>query len=270
MMTTTMHLGLAPTKTLRIIPHPRSLPTHPILSQPRYRRGPRASSGDADGDKPAPELPPRIITTPPPGRAFPSAPPPSPAGLSPDLKLQKVEKLGEASIEGVAKVERMDPSGSSTSTTSSITGALQLVAGDVIALLIFATIGRLNHHEGLSLATSFETALPFLIGWFVSAPFLGAFGEGARGGDVGAAVGVAAKSWAAAIPLGLVIRSVIRGYVPDKAFIIVSFVATAMLLVGWRAAKAVGTKQEKKPASRSKKGNPFEFLSLLTSLVRRW
>ena len=38
--------------------------------------------------------------------------------------------------------------------------------------------------------------------------------------------------------VSLALRSAQRGYLPDKSFVIVSFVATGVLLVGWRAALA--------------------------------
>ena len=53
-----------------------------------------------------------------------------------------------------------------------------LVMGDLIAFAVFATLGRDTHHE----ATGFDaigqtlwTALPFALGWFLVAPWLGAF-----------------------------------------------------------------------------------------------
>ena len=215
------------------------------------------SSSDSSSSAP---LPPRIRTTPPPGRSF--APPPS--ALQPDLKLQKVETLGADSIAGVAAVDRGENSG------TSLSRGLKLAAGDAVALLVFATIGRFNHHEGLVLAGIVDTALPFLVGWFVTAPFLGGYGKDAQSGNVGKAVGAAAKSWVAAIPVALVVRSVLRGYVPDKSFIIVSFVATAVLLLGARAVQAGTMTDDTSDRKKKKKGNPFEFISLLTSLVKRW
>lgn len=38
--------------------------------------------------------------------------------------------------------------------------------------------------------------------------------------------------------VSLALRSAQRGYLPDKSFVIVSFIATGVLLVGWRAALA--------------------------------
>lgn len=39
----------------------------------------------------------------------------------------------------------------------------------------------------------------------------------------------------------LVLRSIQRGYIPDKSFVIVSFLATGVLLIGWRSALAIAT-----------------------------
>lgn len=39
-----------------------------------------------------------------------------------------------------------------------------LLGGDTAVLFLFAAIGRKNHGEGLQLAQTFNTALPFLVG----------------------------------------------------------------------------------------------------------
>lgn len=41
-----------------------------------------------------------------------------------------------------------------------------LLGGDTAVLFLFAAIGRRNHGEGLQLAQTFNTALPFLVGVF--------------------------------------------------------------------------------------------------------
>jgi hypothetical protein len=78
-------------------------------------------------------------------------------------------------------------------------------------------------------------------GWFAAAPLLGGYGKEARGGAVGPAAVAAAKVWALGAPLGLVVRGVSKGYVPPTPFIVVSLAATAVLMVGWRAALAAAT-----------------------------
>ena len=44
------------------------------------------------------------------------------------------------------------------------------------------------------------------------------------------------------LQIALVLRSVQRGYIPDKSFVIVSFVATGVVLIGWRSALAAASK----------------------------
>lgn len=43
------------------------------------------------------------------------------------------------------------------------------------------------------------------------------------------------------LQVALVLRSIQRGYIPDKSFVIVSFIATGVLLIGWRSAFAAAT-----------------------------
>ena len=261
----TMRPSFAGGQALRMTISPKLLGTRMIIRSASEGSSDPTNSDSSSNPSPPPS---RIVTTPPAGRSF---PPPPPSAMQPDLKFQKVETLGTESIAGVAAVERTSKDGEEP---TSLTKAIKLGAGDTLALLIFATIGRVSHHEALTLATSFETALPFLVGWFATAPLLGGFGKEAQGGNVGSAVGAAAKSWIVAVPVSIVIRSLLRGYVPDKAFIIVSFVATAVLLLGLRAAQAAATPESSESSSsntrRNKRGNPFEFFSLLASLTKRW
>lgn len=196
---------------------------------------------------------------------------PSPPGTmrGPDgqlLEVVPVEKAGDAAWAGVAQLDSGDSSGPGK--------VAQLVLGDAAALLLFAVIGRINHGEVVSMET-FTTVLPFWIGWFVSASLVGGFSKEAQSGSVSEAAVAGVKSWALGIPLAVVIRSIMRGYIPDKSFIIVGLVVNLVLLVGWRAAFAATQKKEEAGAQaasqrKNKKGNPFEFLQLLMSLTTRW
>lgn len=47
-------------------------------------------------------------------------------------------------------------------------------------------------------------------GWFSAAPFMGAFSKDAQGANVGKAAMAAAKGWAVATPLALIIRGVTK------------------------------------------------------------
>ena len=53
-----------------------------------------------------------------------------------------------------------------------------LIVGDACMFVIFAAVGRASHHEASGLGaflSVLQTAAPFAIGWFVVAPFLGAY-----------------------------------------------------------------------------------------------
>ena len=83
-----------------------------------------------------------------------------------------MEQRSRDAFQGVAKVdgEAEDPALRSA----------KLAAGDALAILAFAAIGRGNHGEGMFFGDVLGTALPFLIGWFATAPLTGTFGEDAR------------------------------------------------------------------------------------------
>lgn len=102
---------------------------------------------------------------------------------------------------------------------------------DVVCVIVFCTIGRRSHAEGITVAGVAETAWPFL---------------------TGTAVGwLAARAWrqpSALAPTGLIIwlSTVAIGMLLRKAtsagtavsFVVVASLVTAILLLGWRAAAA--------------------------------
>lgn len=181
-----------------------------------------------------------------------------------------VQRLDDDLYSGVVAMDRGEA-------PSDLSRILLLAGGDAAALVAFATIGRLSHGESLSLLGSFATAAPFLVGWYGAAVGLGAFGKEAQGSDVSKAAWAAAHAWAVGIPVGLLLRSVFKGYVPDTSFLLVSMAATGVFLIGWRAALAAAT-PEAKPKSvreeltsrRDRRGGIFEFLDMIVSMTRRW
>lgn len=48
-----------------------------------------------------------------------------------------------------------------------------LATGDLLALILFAAVGRGQHGEGLDLIGTVLTALPFLVSWLLVSPYLG-------------------------------------------------------------------------------------------------
>jgi hypothetical protein len=104
---------------------------------------------------------------------------------------------------------------------------LVALATDVGCVVVFCTIGRRSHAEGLSLAGIAETAWPFLagtaVGWLVS-----------RGWRSPAAVlptGVVV--WVATVVVGMLLRKATSSGVAPS-FVVVASVSTAVLLLGWR------------------------------------
>ena len=52
---------------------------------------------------------------------------------------------------------------------------ITLAIGDAIVFLVFASIGQNSHGESLSIPSIVFIAIPFALGWFLVAPFVGAF-----------------------------------------------------------------------------------------------
>ncbi|KAG8369138.1 hypothetical protein BUALT_Bualt15G0120200 [Buddleja alternifolia] len=171
-------------------------------------------------------------------------------------------------LEGVIQFEK--PNFTSLLAKWGLVGVL--AGGDVAALLLFSAIGRFSHGFSVFDLETFKTADPFIAGWFLSAYFLGGFGEEGRGKNgLWRAVTAAAKSWSLGIPLGLVIRAVTIGHTPPTNFILVTMGSTAVLVIGWRALLfSIFPSDKGKKNDVYKRGSAFELFELLTSLVRRW
>ncbi len=83
-----------------------------------------------------------------------------------------------------------------------------LVVGDACVFLIFAAVGRSSHHEASGLAAFWlivQTAVPFALGWFVVAPFLGVYRESVTS-HLRSMLGRTALGWVCAWPLAMVLR----------------------------------------------------------------
>jgi hypothetical protein len=111
---------------------------------------------------------------------------------------------------------------------------LWALVADVVGIIVFVTIGRRNHDEGVAPAGVIETASPFviaaLVGWLV-----------ARGWKSPVAVGTGAIIWVTTVALGMVLRKLVFDDGTATAFVIVATVFTGAVLNGWRL--AVRTRQ---------------------------
>ena len=108
------------------------------------------------------------------------------------------------------------------------------LVADVVGIIVFVTIGRRNHDEGVDPAGVIETAAPFviaaLVGWLL-----------ARAWKSPIAVGTGAIIWVTAVALGMVLRKFVFDDGTATAFVIVATVFTGAVLNGWRL--AVRTRQ---------------------------
>ena len=99
---------------------------------------------------------------------------------------------------------------------------------DAAFVLLFATVGRRSHAEGVTVSGVLHTAWPFLVGtaagWLLASVALEA---GPRSLTFGAVVVVAT------VAVGMLLRAVAsEGVAPS--FVVVATVVVTVLLLGWR------------------------------------
>ena len=115
-----------------------------------------------------------------------------------------------------------------------------LAAGDLVAFNVVTTIGLLNHGELTGLDALGQVAIvaaPFAIGWFLIAPFAGAF-RADIANQPRRILPRATLAWLIALPIGLLLWSLIRQKQIQPAFAVVTFITNLVVLLGWRGAFA--------------------------------
>ena len=117
-------------------------------------------------------------------------------------------------------------------------GTWPIAVGDLLVLLLFLLAGTLRHHSVAELrADPFVYVLaagPFVLGWLVCAPLVGAYSPGG-GSAPNSSIPLAIRSWVPAAVVGLLVRFVAipdRGVAPVFAAVI--FVGGAVVLAVWR------------------------------------
>ena len=105
------------------------------------------------------------------------------------------------------------------------------VVGDALAILLFATIGRANHHETTGIGGVWHTAWPFLLGAALGL----AATTYARVSPTALRAGV--RVWVWTLVIGMVVRAA-TGAGTAIAVVIVAALVLAAFLVGWRAVLA--------------------------------
>lgn len=106
----------------------------------------------------------------------------------------------------------------------------RLVAADAIAIVVFAAIGQLSHHGGVSASGFARDALPIMAGWFVAAAVFGAYRNPSRRAFV--------LTWLVGVTAGVALRALVLGRTAnghEAAFLLVSLVFTLLLILSCRA-----------------------------------
>ena len=95
-----------------------------------------------------------------------------------ELAIKDTQWSGQSDVEEVNL---------SKSNLNDITSRPLLFAGDVLALVVFALIGRNSHNEGMDLVAVFATAAPFVLSWTAVSSFVGGYTRTATASQVRAA-----------------------------------------------------------------------------------
>jgi len=102
---------------------------------------------------------------------------------------------------------------------------------DIVAVIVFCTIGRRSHAEGLTLSGIAQTAWPFLAGTGVGWLLIGGWRRPFTVIPTGLVV------WLCTVVVGMLLRKATSAGV-QTSFVVVASLATAVLLLGWRGATA--------------------------------
>ena len=113
--------------------------------------------------------------------------------------------------------------------------ALALLA-DVVCVLVFCTIGRRSHAEGVTLTGVLATAWPFLTGTAI------AWLSPTTWRRPTALVPTGVLVWACTVAVGMLMRR-LNGQGTALSFVVVASLTTAILLLGWRAGAAIRTRR---------------------------
>jgi Protein of unknown function (DUF3054) len=107
---------------------------------------------------------------------------------------------------------------------------------DVACVVVFCTIGRRSHAEGITLEGVAETAWPFLtgtaVGWLVTRAWRRPTALTPTG------LGV----WFCTVAIGMLLRK-LTSQGTALSFVVVASVVTAILLLGWRGGAAAWSRR---------------------------
>ncbi len=115
--------------------------------------------------------------------------------------------------------------------------AAPLAVGDVLVLLALLTAGTLSHRPAEFLLNEptylLDVFAPFVIGWVLVAPLVGAYSAGAVE-TAKSSVPLVLRSWIPAAAVGFVLRTFVFRGGAAPTFVVVILVSGAVALGGWR------------------------------------
>jgi hypothetical protein len=122
------------------------------------------------------------------------------------------------------------------------------LTADVVAVIVFAAIGRLSHDRPDELLGLLGTAAPFLVGLVAAwaLPIVRAHPIGLRAGLV---------VWGVTVVLGLLLRAGFTGRLP-LSFAVITLVSLGVLLLGWRSLSAAVSHRASQRAALSHARHP--------------
>ncbi len=103
------------------------------------------------------------------------------------------------------------------------------VVADVLVVIVFAAVGRSNHHESAQAAGVWHTAWPFLLGTAMALALCAA----TRTDPLSLRAGV--RVWLWTVVIGMVVRAALDEGIA-LPFIIVALLVLGALFLGWRLA----------------------------------
>lgn len=112
-----------------------------------------------------------------------------------------------------------------------------LIIGDILVFLAFTSIGHVSHNGETGFAAIpqvVETALPFIAGWFLVAPWIGAYRRELAAKPRKMA-GRTLLAWVCAWPVTMVFWGIFFDHgIPPLSFATVALLFNAVLLLVWR------------------------------------
>ena len=103
---------------------------------------------------------------------------------------------------------------------------------DIACVIVFCTIGRRSHAEGLTVAGIAQTAWPFLagtgVGWLLIRGWRQPF----------TVIPTGVVVWVCTVVVGMLLRKATSAGV-QASFVVVASIVTAVLLLGWRVVAAL-------------------------------